>query len=80
MALITLHTGLICLFEVDTSFAEIFGITFLGGLGLGIVLPATVIAIISSIEPKHLCKYCISKVSTNMFTSYSYRKWLWAFL
>lgn len=80
MFLITLHNGLICLFEVDTSYAEIFGIIFLGGFGLGILLPATAIAIISSIEPKHICKYYISEASTNMFTSYSYRKWLWTFL
>ncbi|SAM07154.1 hypothetical protein [Absidia glauca] len=54
MIIIILHVGLISLFGVDTSYAEIFGITFFGGCGLGIVFPATAIAIISSIEPKHI--------------------------
>ncbi|KAI8137956.1 major facilitator superfamily domain-containing protein [Fennellomyces sp. T-0311] len=52
LALLTLCIGLISLFEVDTSWSMIYGITVIGGAGMGCLFSSTIIAIQAAAEPR----------------------------
>ncbi|CAO3651421.1 unnamed protein product [Cunninghamella echinulata] len=53
-SIITLSVGLISLFDVDTDFSMIYGITVLSGVGMGMIFSSTIIAIQASAEPKDI--------------------------
>ncbi|CAO3652066.1 unnamed protein product [Cunninghamella blakesleeana] len=52
--LLTLHIGLVSLFDVDTGFPMIYGITVIGGVGMGLMFSSTIIAIQAAVEPKDI--------------------------
>ncbi|CAO3636332.1 unnamed protein product [Mucor fragilis] len=54
MALLTMWIGLFSLFKEDTPFSEIYGITIIGGAGLGFLFSSTIIALQASVEPKDI--------------------------
>ncbi|KAF1796407.1 major facilitator superfamily domain-containing protein [Mucor lusitanicus] len=54
MALLTMWIGLFSLFKEDTPFSEIYGITIIGGAGLGCLFSSTIIALQASVEPKDI--------------------------
>ncbi|CEP16105.1 hypothetical protein [Parasitella parasitica] len=54
MALLTLWIGLFSLFKEDTPFSQIYGITVIGGAGLGCLFSSTIIALQASVEPKDI--------------------------
>lgn len=56
-AILTLHVGLVSLFAVDTDFSKIYGITVVGGLGMGCMFSSTIISLQAAVEPKDICKY-----------------------
>ncbi|CAO3652082.1 unnamed protein product [Cunninghamella blakesleeana] len=53
-SVITLHVGLVSLFNVDTSFSMIYGITVIGGAGMGMLFSSTIIAIQSPVDRKDI--------------------------
>ncbi|KAL7323511.1 hypothetical protein PS15p_211397 [Mucor circinelloides] len=54
MALLTMWIGLFSLFKEDTPFSQIYGITIIGGAGLGCLFSSTIIALQASVEPKDI--------------------------
>ncbi|KAK4516866.1 uncharacterized protein ATC70_000192 [Mucor velutinosus] len=54
MALLTMWIGLFSLFNEYTPFSEIYGITVIGGAGLGCLFSSTIIALQASVEPKDI--------------------------
>ncbi|KAI8646263.1 major facilitator superfamily domain-containing protein [Parasitella parasitica] len=54
MGLLTLCVGLISLFGQDTLFSEIYGITVIGGSGLGFMFSSAIIALQASAEPRDI--------------------------
>ncbi|CAO3595224.1 unnamed protein product [Absidia cylindrospora] len=53
-SLLTLHVGLISLFDVSTDFSEIYGLTVIGGLGMGCLFSSTIISLQAAVEPKDI--------------------------
>ncbi|KAI7885738.1 MFS general substrate transporter [Lichtheimia hyalospora FSU 10163] len=54
MTLLTLCIGLISLFDVDTNWSMIYGITVIGGTGMGLMFSSTIIALQAAVEPKDI--------------------------
>ncbi|KAG2192966.1 hypothetical protein INT47_005692 [Mucor saturninus] len=54
MVMVTLWIGLISLFKEDTPFSQIYGITVIGGAGLGCLFSSCIIALQASVEPKDI--------------------------
>ncbi|ORX55145.1 MFS general substrate transporter [Hesseltinella vesiculosa] len=54
MAVLTLHSGLISLFDINTSFSEIYGLTVIGGCGMGLIFSSTIIGLQASVSPKDI--------------------------
>ncbi|KAI8074951.1 major facilitator superfamily domain-containing protein [Gongronella butleri] len=54
MSLMTLHVGLLSMFGVDTSFSEIYGITCVGGIGMGLIFSSTIIALQAAADRKDI--------------------------
>ncbi|KAG2231343.1 hypothetical protein INT48_006555 [Thamnidium elegans] len=54
MALLTLCTGLLALFKDHTPMSQIYGVTVIGGAGLGCLFSSTIIALQASVEPKDI--------------------------
>ncbi|GAA5810324.1 hypothetical protein MFLAVUS_003745 [Mucor flavus] len=54
MALLTLCTGLLALFKAHTPMSQIYGVTVIGGAGLGCLFSSTIIALQASVEPKDI--------------------------
>ncbi|CAO3652070.1 unnamed protein product [Cunninghamella blakesleeana] len=50
--LITLGVGLVCLYDVNTSFPIIYGTTVIEGAGFGLIFASKMIAMQASVEPK----------------------------
>ncbi|CDH61531.1 tetracycline efflux protein [Lichtheimia corymbifera JMRC:FSU:9682] len=54
MTLLTLCIGLISLFDVDTSWSMVYGITVIGGTGMGLMFSSTIIALQAAVETKDI--------------------------
>ncbi|CEI89578.1 hypothetical protein RMCBS344292_03930 [Rhizopus microsporus] len=54
MALLTICVGLLSILDFDSSFSKIYGFTIIGGFALGFVIPAAIIALQASVEPKDI--------------------------
>ncbi|KAI8140963.1 major facilitator superfamily domain-containing protein [Fennellomyces sp. T-0311] len=54
MSVCTLAIGLFILFSVNTSWSMIYGITVVGGLGMGLIFTASVIALQSAVEGRDI--------------------------
>ncbi|KAF7725936.1 hypothetical protein EC973_009173 [Apophysomyces ossiformis] len=54
MGLITLCVGLISMFGLETSWSRIYGFTIIGGMGMGCMFSASIIALQASVAPKDL--------------------------
>ncbi|CEJ01555.1 hypothetical protein RMCBS344292_15578 [Rhizopus microsporus] len=54
MALLTICVGLLSILDLDSSFSKIYGFTIIGGFALGFVIPAAIIALQASVEPKDI--------------------------
>ncbi|GAA5798020.1 hypothetical protein HPULCUR_003418 [Helicostylum pulchrum] len=54
MTLLTLCTGLLALFKAHTPISQIYGVTVIGGIGLGCLFSSTIIALQASVEPKDI--------------------------
>ncbi|KAI8097268.1 major facilitator superfamily domain-containing protein [Halteromyces radiatus] len=53
-SIMTMHVGLISLFDVNTDFSMIYGITVVGGLGIGCMFSSTIIGLQAAVEPKDI--------------------------
>ncbi|ORE10645.1 MFS general substrate transporter [Rhizopus microsporus var. microsporus] len=54
MALLTICVGLLSILDLDSSFSKVYGFTIIGGFALGFVIPAAIIALQASVEPKDI--------------------------
>ncbi|KAI8973361.1 major facilitator superfamily domain-containing protein [Mycotypha africana] len=54
MGLLTLWIGLISLFDENTPWPKVYGITIIAGFGLGFLFSSTIIALQASVEPKDI--------------------------
>ncbi|KAI8330877.1 major facilitator superfamily domain-containing protein [Chlamydoabsidia padenii] len=49
-SILTLHVGLVSLFDVNTNFSMIYGITVIGGFGMGLMFSSTIISLQAAVE------------------------------
>lgn len=54
MGLLTICVGLISLFGEETSWSQVYGITVIGGAGLGCMFSSAIIALQASAEPRDI--------------------------